>query len=60
MNIIDKELIKKTLGDITSISDEFTEKLLGESRVLKGFSVITIARCDLRFDDFFFVVDDNV
>ena len=60
VNIVDKELIKKTLGNIPSISDEFAEKLLGERRVLKGLSVITIARSDLIFDDFSFVVDDNV
>ena len=52
VDVIDKEPVKKVLGNVASIGNEFAKKILGECSVFQRFSVITIARCDLIVDDF--------
>lgn len=60
VDVIDKEPVKKVLGNVASIGNEFAKKILGECSVFQRFSVITIARCDLIVDDFTPVVDNNM
>ena len=51
VDVIDKEPVKKVLGNVASIGNEFAKKILGECSVFQRFSVITIARCDLIVGD---------
>ena len=58
--VIDKEHLKEVLADVPPVCEELAEEFLGELSVLKGVSVIDIARSELPLYDLAPVVDDQV
>ena len=58
--VVDKEHLEEVLANVPPVCEELAEEFLGELPVLKGFSVIDIARSELPLDDLAPVVDDQM